>query len=115
MVKCPRRDPRARRDRTRKGTRLVRQDRHTAPSAAILPSCRLSGAGIHRATRQAERIDETRKTFANTAAEPLDTVFFTAKKMRRRTRPSANRIVVCTSLSTFAYSLLTCESPGVFR
>lgn len=31
-------------------------------------------------------------------------MFFTAKRMRQRTRPSANRIVVCTSLSTFAYS-----------
>lgn len=88
---------------------------HTAPSAAILPCCRLSGDGIHRATRQAERIDGIRKDFANTFAEPLDAVFFTAKRMRRRTRPSANRIVVCTSLSTFAYSLLPCESPGIFR
>ncbi|WP_271567065.1 LysR family transcriptional regulator [Bradyrhizobium sp. CCBAU 11386] len=46
------------------------------------------------------------RPFANTVAEPLDTVRFTAKRMRRRTRPSSNRIVVRTSLSTFAYSFL---------
>ncbi|TSE03655.1 LysR family transcriptional regulator [Mesorhizobium intechi] len=46
------------------------------------------------------------RLFANTVAEPLDTVCFTAQRMRRRNRSDANRIVVRTSLSTFAYSLL---------
>ncbi|WP_407175607.1 LysR family transcriptional regulator [Bradyrhizobium sp. STM 3562] len=46
------------------------------------------------------------RLFANTVAEPLDTVCFTAKRMRRRNRPEANRLVVRTSLPTFAYSLL---------
>ncbi|MGY4319403.1 LysR family glycine cleavage system transcriptional activator [Bradyrhizobium sp. JR3.5] len=42
----------------------------------------------------------------NTVAEPLDTVCFTAKRMRRRTQTDGNRIVVRTSLSTFAHSFL---------
>lgn len=53
--------------------------------------------------------------FANTVAEPLDAVCFSAKRMRRRTRPSADRIVLRTSLSTFAYSLLICEFPSILR
>ncbi|WP_426441336.1 LysR family transcriptional regulator [Bradyrhizobium genosp. P] len=51
-------------------------------------------------------LTEFGRLFVNTVAEPLDTVCFTAKRMRRRNRPDANRIVVRTSLSTFAYSLL---------
>lgn len=46
------------------------------------------------------------RLFANAVAEPLDTVCFTAKRMRRRIRTDANRLVVHTSLSTFAYSFL---------
>ncbi|QOZ29630.1 LysR family transcriptional regulator [Bradyrhizobium sp. CCBAU 51753] len=60
---------------------------------------------IERRGRRSE-LTEFGRLFANTVAEPLDTVCFTAKRMRRRGRPDANRIVVRTSLSTFAYSLL---------
>ncbi|MGY8635553.1 LysR family transcriptional regulator [Bradyrhizobium sp. 14AA] len=60
---------------------------------------------IARGGKRSE-LTEFGRLFANTVAEPLDTVCFTAKRMRRRTRPSANRIVVRTSRSTFAYSLL---------
>ncbi|ANW02950.1 LysR family transcriptional regulator [Bradyrhizobium icense] len=60
---------------------------------------------IERRGRRSE-LTEFGRLFANTVAEPLDTVCFTAKRMRRRTRPDANRLVVRTSLSTFAYSFL---------
>ncbi|MGY3622009.1 LysR family transcriptional regulator [Bradyrhizobium sp. USDA 10063] len=60
---------------------------------------------VERRGRQSE-LTEFGRLFASTVAEPLDTVLFTAKRMRRRNRPDANRIVVRTSLSTFAYSFL---------
>ncbi|MGY2986178.1 LysR family transcriptional regulator [Bradyrhizobium sp. USDA 4508] len=52
------------------------------------------------------KLTEFGRLFVNTVAEPLDTVCFTTKRMRRRNRSEANRIVVRTSLSTFAYSFL---------
>lgn len=60
---------------------------------------------VQRRGRRSE-LTEFGRLFANAVAEPLDTVCFTAKRMRRRTRTDANRIVVRTSLSTFAYSFL---------
>lgn len=60
---------------------------------------------MQRRGRQNELTDFGR-LFVNTVAEPLDTVCFTAQRMRRGTRPGANRLVVRTSLSTFAYSFL---------
>jgi LysR family glycine cleavage system transcriptional activator len=46
------------------------------------------------------------RLFVEVVAEPLETILFTAQRMRRRDRADANRLVVRTSLSTFAYSLL---------
>ncbi|MVT54741.1 LysR family transcriptional regulator [Bradyrhizobium yuanmingense] len=60
---------------------------------------------VQRRGRRSE-LTEFGRLFANAVAEPLDTVCFTAKRMRRRNRADANRIVVHTSLSTFAYSFL---------
>ncbi|MCK1494789.1 LysR family transcriptional regulator [Bradyrhizobium sp. 180] len=60
---------------------------------------------VQRRGRRGE-LTEFGRLFANAVAEPLDTVCFTAKRMRRRNRTDANRIVVHTSLSTFAYSFL---------
>lgn len=60
---------------------------------------------VQRRGRRSE-LTEFGRLFANAVAEPLDTVCFTAKRMRRRNRTDANRIVVHTSLSTFAYSFL---------
>ncbi|MGY3473612.1 LysR family transcriptional regulator [Bradyrhizobium ottawaense] len=60
---------------------------------------------VERKGRRSE-LTEFGRLFVNTVAEPLDTVCFTAKRMRRRNRSDANRIVVRTSLSTFAYSFL---------
>ncbi|MEY9104450.1 LysR family glycine cleavage system transcriptional activator [Bradyrhizobium yuanmingense] len=60
---------------------------------------------VQRRGRRSE-LTEFGRLFANAVAEPLDTVCFTAKRMRHKTRTDANRIVVRTSLSTFAYSFL---------
>ncbi|MGY4473562.1 LysR family transcriptional regulator [Bradyrhizobium sp. USDA 3364] len=60
---------------------------------------------VERRGRRSE-LTEFGRLFVNTVAEPLDTVCFTAKRMRRRSQPDANRIVVRTSLSTFACSFL---------
>jgi len=60
---------------------------------------------VQRRGRRSE-LTEFGRLFANAVAESLDTVCFTAKRMRRRSRTDANRIVVRTSLSTFAYSFL---------
>ncbi|TCU32828.1 LysR family transcriptional regulator [Rhizobium azibense] len=60
---------------------------------------------IERRGRRSELTDFGR-LFESTVAEALDTICFTAQRMRRRTVNGVNRIVVRTSLSTFAYSLL---------
>ncbi|MGC0320853.1 LysR family glycine cleavage system transcriptional activator [Bradyrhizobium sp. USDA 326] len=46
------------------------------------------------------------RLFADTVAEPLDVISFAARRMRRRSQSDANRIVVSSSLPTFAYALL---------
>ncbi|MGX1350644.1 LysR family glycine cleavage system transcriptional activator [Bradyrhizobium elkanii] len=60
---------------------------------------------VERRGRGSE-LTEFGRLFANAVAEPLDTVCFTAKRMQRRNRTDDNRLVVRTSLSTFAYSFL---------
>ncbi|QOZ29628.1 LysR family transcriptional regulator [Bradyrhizobium sp. CCBAU 51753] len=60
---------------------------------------------VERRGRRSE-LTEFGRVFVNTVAEPLETICFTARRMRRRNRPDANRLVVRTSLSTFASSLL---------
>ncbi|WP_085044036.1 LysR family transcriptional regulator [Ensifer aridi] len=60
---------------------------------------------IERRGRQSQLTDFGR-LFADAVAEPLDTMLFTAKRMRRNGRKDANRLVVRTSLSTFAYTVL---------
>lgn len=52
------------------------------------------------------KITEFGHLFADAVAEPLETILFTAQRMRRRDRSDANRVVVRTSLSTFAYTFL---------
>ncbi|MBO4228471.1 LysR family transcriptional regulator [Bradyrhizobium neotropicale] len=64
------------------------------------------GADLVERRGRRSALTEFGRLFANTVAEPLDTVCFTAKRMRRRTRPDANRLAVRTSFSTFAYSFL---------
>ncbi|MDA9408872.1 MULTISPECIES: LysR family transcriptional regulator [unclassified Bradyrhizobium] len=64
------------------------------------------GAELMQRRGRRSQITEFGRLFANAVAEPLDSVCFTAKRMRRRARTDTNRIVVRTSLSTFAYSFL---------
>lgn len=60
---------------------------------------------IERRGRQSQLTDFGR-LFADAVAEPLDTILFTARRMRRNDRAGSNHLVVRTSLSTFAYTLL---------
>jgi len=60
---------------------------------------------IERRGRQTE-LTEFGRLFADAVAEPLETIMFTAQRMRRRDRTEVNRIVVRTSLTTFAYTVL---------
>lgn len=60
---------------------------------------------IERRGRQSQLADFGR-LFADAVAESLHTILYTAKRMRRNDRAEANRLVVRTSLSTFAYTLL---------
>lgn len=60
---------------------------------------------IERRGRQTE-LTEFGRLFAEAVAEPLETILFTAQRMRRRDRTEVNRIVVRTSLTTFAYTVL---------
>ena len=59
---------------------------------------------IERRGRNTSLTDFGRR-FAEAIGEPLDAITFTAQHMRRN-RTEANRLVVRTSLSTFAYSTL---------
>lgn len=60
---------------------------------------------VERRGRYSE-LTEFGRLFAEAVAEPLETILFTAQRMRRRDHNEANRLVVRTSLSTFAYTLL---------
>lgn len=60
---------------------------------------------IERRGRYSE-LTQFGRLFAEAVAEPLETILFTAQRMRRRDRNEAHRLVVRTSLSTFAYTLL---------
>ncbi|WP_221129723.1 LysR family transcriptional regulator [Rhizobium lentis] len=60
---------------------------------------------IERRGRQSQLTDFGR-LFADAIGEPLDTILFTAKRMRRNGRKDGNRLVVRTSLATFAYTVL---------
>ncbi|QRM32791.1 LysR family transcriptional regulator [Microvirga sp. VF16] len=60
---------------------------------------------LERRGRQS-RLTDFGRLFADAVAEPLDTILFTAKRMRRNDRKDANHLVVRTSLSTFAYTVL---------
>lgn len=60
---------------------------------------------IERRGRSSQLTDFGR-LFVEAVAEPLDTILFTANRMRRNDQREENRLVVRTSLSTFAYTLL---------
>ena len=52
--------------------------------------------------------------FAEAVGEPLDTIAFAVQRMRRQ-RPDGNRLVVRTSVSTFAYATLIPNLPAFSR
>ncbi|PXW59991.1 LysR family glycine cleavage system transcriptional activator [Chelatococcus asaccharovorans] len=60
---------------------------------------------IQRRGRDTE-LTEFGRLFATVVTEPLDTICYTAQRMRRRPQREVNRIVVRTSLTTLAYTLL---------
>jgi len=64
------------------------------------------GAKLMERRGRNSELTEFGRLFANTVAEPLDTIWYTARRMRRHNRADVNRIVVRTSLATFAYTML---------
>ena len=64
------------------------------------------GAKLTERRGRGSELTEFGRLLVNTVAEPLDTICFTAQRMRRSSLQSGNRITVRTSLSTFAYTLL---------
>lgn len=60
---------------------------------------------IKRQGRNTELTDFGR-LFASTVSEPLDVIAFTARRMRKRGPSGKNRIIVSSSLPTFAYTML---------
>ena len=64
------------------------------------------GAKLVERRGRNSKITQFGHLFAEAVAEPLETILFTAQRMRRRDHNENNRVVVRTSLSTFAYTLL---------
>ncbi|MCA1386013.1 MULTISPECIES: LysR family transcriptional regulator [unclassified Bradyrhizobium] len=89
-------------------TRAATTLRTTQSSVSRYLSVLRDYLGADLIERRGRRSDLTEfgRLFANAVSEPLETVGFTAKRMRRRADAGTNRIVVRTSLSTFASSFL---------
>ena len=64
------------------------------------------GATLMERRGRRNELTEFGRLFVNTVAEPLDTICYTAQRMRRGPSSHTNRLVVRTSLTTFAYTLL---------
>ncbi|NTE66241.1 LysR family transcriptional regulator [Agrobacterium tumefaciens] len=64
------------------------------------------GAELIERRGRGSTLTEFGRNFASAVADPLESVCFTTQRMRRRSRADINRIVVRTSLSTLAYTLL---------
>lgn len=60
---------------------------------------------VERRGRHSQLTDFGR-LFADAVSEPLETILFTARRLRRADETQSNRLVVRTSLSTFAYTVL---------
>lgn len=82
------------------GTTQSAVSRHLAVLEAYL------GAQLIERRGRYTELTEFGHLFANAVSEPLDSIYFTTQRMRRRDHSEFNRIVVRTSLSTFAYTLL---------
>ncbi|OLP62672.1 LysR family transcriptional regulator [Xaviernesmea oryzae] len=64
------------------------------------------GATIMERRGRRNELTEFGRLFVNTVSEPLDTICYTTQRMRRRSQSQPNRLVVRTSLTTLAYTLL---------
>jgi LysR family transcriptional regulator, glycine cleavage system transcriptional activator len=64
------------------------------------------GASLIERRGRGSRLSEYGRLFAGAVTEPVDTICFTADRMRRQGDVDVNRLVVRTSLSTFATHLL---------
>lgn len=82
------------------GTTQSSVSRHLAVLEAYL------GAELIERRGRYSDLTEFGRLFAGAVTEPIDAIFFAAQRMRRRNQANSNRIVVRTSLSTFAYTLL---------
>lgn len=60
---------------------------------------------VERRGRHSQLTDFGR-LFADAVSEPLESILFTARRLRRADATQSNRLVVRTSLSTFAYTVL---------
>ncbi|MBD9665466.1 LysR family transcriptional regulator [Variovorax sp. VRV01] len=69
---------------------------------------------VERRGRHSQLTDFGR-LFADAVAEPLETILFTARRLRRADETQSNRLVVRTSLSTFAYTVLIPNLAGFSR
>jgi len=74
--------------------------RHLAVLEGYLGAQLLERRGRH------SQLTDFGRLFAEAVAEPLDTILFTARRLRRHDGIHSNRLVVRTSLSTFAYTVL---------
>lgn len=64
------------------------------------------GASLLERRGRSTELSDYGRLFANAVTEPIDTVCFTARRMRRVKSGDVNRLVVRTSLSTFATHFL---------
>jgi len=64
------------------------------------------GAKLVQRRGRSTQLTDFGRLFADAVSEPLETILFTANRMRRGDRKEPNRLIVRTSLSTFSYSLL---------
>ncbi|MBB3458805.1 LysR family glycine cleavage system transcriptional activator [Rhizobium sp. BK313] len=64
------------------------------------------GASLFERRGRSSDLSDYGRLFANAVTESLDTICFTARRMRRRNTADVNRLIVRTSLSTFATHVL---------
>ncbi|MCZ7451008.1 LysR family transcriptional regulator [Agrobacterium rhizogenes] len=64
------------------------------------------GASLFERRGRAGRLTEFGRLYAGAISEPLETICFTTNRMKRRDPSAINRLVVRTSLSTFASHVL---------
>ncbi|MDL2408601.1 LysR family transcriptional regulator [Rhizobium calliandrae] len=91
------------------GTTQSSISRHLAVLEAYL------GASLFERRGRSSDLSDYGRLFAGAVTESLDTICFTARRMRRNTGAEVNRLVVRTSLSTFATHILIPHLPEFSR